>query len=401
MLARRFWFGILLVLVCAACDSQSPPATTTPTETWVVAWVQDGDLQIRRPGEAIHALTEDDIMRVVIAPGGEQIAFTRSDSVGENSLWVIGANGEGETQLDTRPYIHQLAWVDAHTLVFTTFAVDELGAMPRNDLYSVDITTGAVTTVEPGGQFSISPDGVALILIDPGAYQTQPGTIRALSLADIGGTQITLLEFPAISSGAGVPFYPTIAWENNQAIRVALPDPDALYYEGMADAPLVTLWRLSLDGTQTVIGQAVCSYFGLPIWSADSTAMVYLRRGDDPNLFTLWTADGDGSNPALYFTPATIGELPQVTWINNTQTFLYRSDNAYWISAPGEPPRRWLDGGEMMLTEMYQVVDSTLVFSALHADTLELRYAELDNPAGVSTLIAASRDLLDFDTQQR
>lgn len=380
---------MLICVLLAGCDSDGESAPA-PEDNSLIVWAEGGSLHTWHTGdERPTTLAGDGVRRVFLAPDGQQIAFTRGAEEQDDSLWSTGVDGRNERQIDAQPFLRQVAWIDSQTLAFNTLTVDTLGEVPRDDLHIVNSATGEVTAIEPGGQFSVSPGGDHLSLIDPGSYQDQPGRIQAITPTN-DAEPATLMEFPAIATGSHYRFYPAVHWLDASNARVALPDPDAVYHEFDEPTPPVTLWQISVEGTSEQIGSVSASYFGLPQWSADGAAMVYLQRGADPNLFSVWVAEGDGSDPTLVHAQETPGDLPLPVWIGDSDRFLYIDDNAYWIGQPGESPQRWLDGGEMLLTQSFKIAGSTLVFVALRAESIELRYANLQNDSGESTLIASS-----------
>jgi hypothetical protein len=391
--------SLLCVLLLTGCDSGGE-STPAPEDHLLIVWAEGGTLSTwRTEDDQPTTIAGDGVRRVFLSPDGQQIAFTRGEEEQDDSLWLIGVDGSdggNPRQIEAEPFIRQVAWIDSRTLAFNTLTVDTLGEVPRDDLYFVDTSTDAVTAIEPGGQISVSPGGDYLLLIDPGSYQEQPGRIQAITPTN-DAEPVTPMEFPAIATGSHYRFYPAVHWLDATHARVALPDPDAVYHEFDAQTPPVTLWQIAVDGASEQIGTVSASYFGLPQWSADGAAMVYLQRGEDPNLFGVWLAEGDGSDPTLVHAQETPGDLPLPVWIGDSDRFLYIDDNAYWIGHPGESPQRWLDGGEMLLTQSFKIAGSTLVFVALRAASIELRYANLQDDSGKSRLIASNTGTPHFD----
>ena len=392
---RRFFIFLLLIGTLAACGSDS----ATDTKKLLVAWAGEGDLFVWRSGEETQRIAEGNIVRVLISPDAEQIAFTRCIEMdcAEDSLWIIGVDGSDERQISVQPYLRQIAWGDANTLAYNTLELAAIGDFPRDDLTLVDVATGEQTALELGGKFEFSPDGTYLALIDPGSYQDQPGRIQVLPV--LGEVEpVTLLDYPSVSSGAHSPFFPAIYWEDNATFRVTIPGADVIYHEFDGLAQPVALWRVSLDGTTEQLGNVDSSYFGLPMWSADMSAILYLQRSDaDPGLFDLWLADGDGANAVLVVSQQVANDVPYPIWIGATNTFLYPQDNSYWIGAPGESPRRWWVGDDRLLTSTHQVAGASLVTIALRHDTIELRVADLNDSSGESQLITEGASGLFFD----
>lgn len=401
MIARMVAVMVCIV-VLSACGRQTPPPP--PPEDLRVAWTQDGDLYVWSSSDGITSdgitsagggTAPGAVSRVILSPDAGRVAFTRAGAHPGESLWVAGIDGTGVRAFDVPPYLRQVAWIDSETLLLNTFTLDASGDIPRGDLYMADSVSGMVTQLDPGGHFSVSPDGTAFVVIDPGAYGERPGRILA---RHPNGTWVALMDFPAVSTGAHYAFYPEIHWHDETTLYLALPDPDAVYHDlDAAMIPPVALWRLTLDGAHEQVGSVNTSYFGLPQWSFDTAAMAYLTRQQDPNLFTLWTANHDGTGAAIYLSQTVPGDVPVPVWLKDRRAFLYLHENAYWVGTPGEPPQKWLDGGEMLLTLTLKMVDSAVVFLAVRPDGSDLRYALLDDSGGHSTRIASGAALGDFD----
>jgi hypothetical protein len=382
-----------LALIPAASHAQGP---TCPL---IVAWQQDDELRLRTPDGTARVIAREGIVQMFPSPAGERVAFTRWESSEPASwaLWVVGADGSGEQRIDAPPLVAEIRWLDDETLYFNTIEPGDLhhqlGAIPRNDLYRVDVTNQTVTPVEPGGTFSFSPHGSQLAVVNPGIYAEAPGRITIL---DPTGAEepLELLEFPAVSSGTHAPFYPRLHWQDEAALLVAIPEAGAVY---ALDAPPVTLWRLHIDaGDREIIGEVPASYFGLPRWSSDGLALFYFRREiDDPNILALYLADGDGANAVRYFEVGLDAFVPPI-WIPGSHRFVYVNDGAFWLGAPGTEPLRWIDAAGLLAGP--QVVGSYALFVSRGAGPgqVELRCANVADPAGEMAVIATGTDQLPF-----
>lgn len=377
--SNRWLAYLILCLLVAACNPSQPERAASAGEL-TVAWVQGGDLYVWRAGDDPHTAASGNIVRPLLSPDGARIAFTRGGQ-GE-TLWVVEADGSNERQIDAPPLIGQVAWLDGETLYFNTLESNPLGPIPREDLHRADISTGEITPIQPGGNFSISPDGEHIAVVHAGEYGEENGRIQVIDpLAE--RDSVDALDFPAVSTGATYRFYPRIQWADSETFWVAIPHPDAIYNDGKPDAPQVALWRLSVDGTREQIGAAGASFFGLPRWSADGGALVYLQRIETPNQLALYTADGDGSNP-VQVARGEVGTLQPPLWLGESRRFAYIHGDALWLGEPGEEPERWLDSvlGEPV------VAGTWIVFAAGRDETFELRYARIDGQDDASTLIA-------------
>jgi len=313
-----------------------------PDSSLILAWVAEDDLYVWQ-GEPAQ-IVADDVLQAFIAPDAAHIAFTRADGESPVSLWIVKPDGSDLRQLVNSnalaptegilPYINQVAWLNAHTLIFNT-AVD---LSPSNDLWLLDINSGEIRLLLPpeeGGAFTLSPDAQWIAVVYHGNYGIRDGRIRLIT--PDGSRQIDLLNFPGVSTGSEYRFYPQIFWEvDSTALRFALPDPDLIYDESAA--PPTVLWRLTIDGSAEQIGAVQASFFGLPTWSFDGRYLTYMQRvgSASDNLFNLILAEGDGTNAITYASGAT-GMLSTPSWIPDSSAFLYAENTGYTIGLPNQP----------------------------------------------------------------
>jgi hypothetical protein len=382
-----------LAFIPAASHAQEPACPL------VVAWQQDDELHLRTPDGSAQVIAREGIIQMFPSPAGERVAFTRWESPEPASwaLWVVGADGSREQRIDAPPLVAEIRWLDDDTLYFNTIEPGDLhhqlGPTPRNDLYRVDLPNGTMTPVAPGGTFSYSPDGSRLAVVRPGVYDEEPGRITILDPAGRDEPH-ELLDFPAVSSGTHAPFYPRLHWGDEATLLVAIPKAGAVY---ALDAPPVTLWRLHIDdGNREIIGEVPASYFGLPRWSNDGAALFYFRREiDDPNILALYLADGDGANAVRYFESG-LDAFVLPAWIPGSQRFVYVNDGAFWLGAPGIEPLRWIEADGLLAGP--QVVGSYVLFVSHGAEPgqVELRCANIDDPAGEMAVIATGVNQLPF-----
>jgi hypothetical protein len=395
---RKHRICLLVWLVVVASAASCVPASTVDPARDVsgllVAWVQGGDLMLWESSEA-HTLTSSGVVQPIIAPGGERIAFTRGMSGQPETLWIIDTDGSEERQIDAPPLIGHVEWLDGDTLYFNTLTPDPLGPIPREDLYRVDVNTSEVTAITPGGDFTVSDDSSALILVTAGIYGEEPGRIYAVDATDTDDPAL-LLEFPAVATGAHYRFYPAVQRENGAAVRVAIPHPDSVY-DADGSGPPVALWQLGTDGESEQIGSVPASYFGLPVWSPDGGLLAYLRRSPDhPNRFALDTAAADGSDAAPYAV-GDAGTISPPLWIPGSNRFVYAQDGALWLGERGENPRQIAELGTPMTPPL--ALEGVIVYVSVGDETVELRHVTVDGAA--SELIASIPAIPVFDAALR
>lgn len=372
----------LLALLLIVIGLFAPQPAQTADKLMLV-WVENGDLYAWKEGDSSAAqVVSGGVFTPHISPDGAHIAFTRGDGDPPISLWLVNADGNDAHIIadwerlslsgSDQPYVGDVGWVDANTLFLNTF----LDNMVYDDLRRLDITTGEIRLVLPpgeGGRFTISPDGKYTAVRYRGTYGNDDGRIRVLDAEGI--VQGEPFAFVGVSTGSEIRFYPAIFWESDSsAFRVAIPDPDLLYNE--AAVPPTVLWRITTAGEAAQIGSVQSSFFGLPAWSADGTALTYMTRGNDPasNRFDLVTAMGDGTNPVVYAS-GEVNEILSPTWIPDSNTFVYAQGTlsivSYYVGSPGQLPRVLPDG----INQIYFVDGSRYVYSTAS----ELRLGHLDS----------------------
>ncbi|MFN8376180.1 MAG: hypothetical protein U0694_25310 [Anaerolineae bacterium] len=353
MRIRALFLALSLLLnACTLAQQPTPVPTPVITAAFTVAWIENGDLMSwqQSTGE-VRRIASGGVVRPYIAPDGQHIAFTRGPQGVAESLWVVDTVGTAEQQIASRenvrpvaggrPLIGQVGWLDNDTLYFNTLAQTANDLSARDDLYRAEIRTRELALIlvpTEGGAFTFSPDRQRIVTVYPGTYGRRDGLIRVLD--PLGQTQDNLLYFVGVSTGASYKFYPEIFWTpDSSAVLVALPDPDLVYDESAA--PATELWRLPVEtpSDREQIGTVEASFFGLPRWSADTSALVFMRRlaGGSDNTFELYVADGSGANPQLYVT-GEAGNLQPPQWVNGTTAFAFQQDDALWLgSANGAP----------------------------------------------------------------
>lgn len=344
---RNLILLVSFILIGAACSGETGESVIT--DGLLVAWEADGDLYVQVGDHEPLLLAEGDVIQPFIAPDGDHIAFTRGSTDQAESLWVVAGDGESAPRrVDVAGLIGQVSWLAGDMLLFNTLESDPLGPIPRDDLLRVDVAAVdevlPVSRIQPGGQFSVSPNWSTLVIIQPGVYDEEPGAIYVVDMTlDEADTEaLRVLEFLAVATGAHHRFYPSVHWLDSETFHLALPDADAIYTEAASERPSVALWRLTTAGDAEQIGGIEASFFGLPRWSPGGEMLAYLRRDQlDVNRFALMIADGDGANLDVY-AAGEAGTLALPVWVGDGR-FVYAADDAYWIGVRGESPQRWLD----------------------------------------------------------
>ncbi|MGJ3237336.1 MAG: hypothetical protein ACFE0Q_01385 [Anaerolineae bacterium] len=371
----RYWLAVIsggLLILLSACNlGTSVPTQTTNTpsnrinEHVVVAWVDAGNLIVWQTGDTLpRRIASGGVVQPFVAPDGEHIVFTRGPQGRAETLWVIDADGLAERELvGERParyvpgnnQVGDVAWLDERTIYFNTLRQEVPIYTPLNDLYRMDILTreqSLIAVPGEGGRIAISPDSDRVATVYHGTYGRQDGVLR---LFDLFGRDdpTNLLFFVGVATGSEFRFYPDLHWlADGSAVLVAIPDPD-LVYDGLEDVEVseTDLWRIPVSNPsqRQIIGTVPASFFGLPRWSSDGTALTYLQRVADSNQFTAFLAEGDGANPQAIF-GAEAGEIAPPIWLPDSNRFYYTQPVAnndstayYWLGAVNAEPQRLSD----------------------------------------------------------
>ncbi len=416
----RTWLIIpLLALLLTACNlaaTPSPaPSTAEPAPgegRLVVTWVDSGNLMVWRSSEATpRRIASGAVVRPFLSPDGGHIAFTRGPQGNALSLWAADADGVAERELvgpealaidgdaaQVRRHIGQVAWLDARTVLFNTLLVPQFpapGGSKADDLWRADAITGQAARLLPdgqGGDFAISPDGVWIALVTPGAYAGAPGLIRLTTAR--GEAVADLLRFDAASTASEYAFYPRPHWlPDSSALLVAIPDPDLVYPSQAGETPrTAALWRVDTAGVARQIGAVPASFFGLPRWSPDGAWMTYLEQvgAVTDNALALILARGDGSQPERIVT-GSAGALEPPAWHPERAVFTYTSGapGEVWLGSPDAPPTRFPAGGQPAFALIW--VDATAaIYASAPGGPYELRLFDRDNTPALIAVVQGS-----------
>jgi len=396
----RLSIAMLLVLTLAACNLGQVPVNETVTnptpvtgERLVVAWVDAGNLVVWQSGETLpRRIASGGVVQPFIAPDGRHVVFTRGPQGRAETLWVVDVAGTAEQQLvGERPagynpgenQVGDVVWSDERTIYINTLLQQAPFYEPRNDLYRIDIITRELSLIavpSAGGRIALSPDREHLVTVYHGTYGRQDGVVRVV---DFFGREDpdNLLFFRGVSTASEFRFYPDVYWSgDSENVLLAIPDPDLVYsnIDGEETAE-TTLWQIPVDSPSQrgIIGTVQASFFGLPQWSFDGSAMTFLRRTSDSNQFTVYLADGNGENPVAIY-GGSVGEIEPPIWLPGSNRFIYaqpitggNGTRTYYISGVGLEPVRLSD--EPMFRLQF-VTDEQFVYVAEGDGRLDLRF---------------------------
>jgi TolB protein len=264
------------------------------------------------------------------SPDGTTIAFL-SDRSGEPRLYTMRSDGSNPTQLTDltgiarsfvwSPDSSQLAVVANHT------------GTSHISLISADGTNQRQVTDIPSAYPAWSSDGTQLAFGALGA----DGMVEAVYLINSDGTNLRkLFDLP---EAAGI-----IEWS---------PDGSSFAFT-TAERGIA---RIDADGSNFVQivegGEINRPYFGLPIWSPDSTRLLFLRYSyNGPfRMHDIYVVSGDGSGEPRQVESRHQSE--DISWVSNEMILLSATT---WISYVSN------DNAEVSDRDIY----------LLHADTADL-----------------------------
>lgn len=299
------------------------------SDNLMVAYITDaGDLYVWQAGES-QLVASGDVSAVTVSPAGD-IAYVQGDS-----LWLV-QDDEAHQAMES-VNVAQMTWADRY-LYFNIY--EEGFLAPSGSLFRLDPTTDIVTEVEGGGW--INGD----VRVMSGDYAT--GEDGRIIWGDFEWT------FEPVATASHFVFYPEVQWQDETTLRVAIPQPDAIYEE-VHYLP-VALWELTPDSA-TQIGEIDARFFGLPVWAGDY--MAYLRLEDG-----LYIAQADGTSPQQVFA----GDVWSYLWLKDR--LVYLTEDGIFTVRYGEEPKLWLE----VIPIQMQTVGDGLLFTLMDG----LYYAELE-----------------------
>jgi TolB protein len=268
----------------------------------------------------------------VVSPDGSHIAFL-SNRTGADELFVISADGTGETQLTfTSDEVGNPAWTaDGKHILFAIFAKE------ISHLYSIDPDGKSLRDIASvlGRAPTLSPDGKKLL------YMSGTWTATRLMVSPLSGSNAR-----QINDGS------SIAWNNHWS-----PDGKRIAFTSRNDPNgELAIFVMNADGTH----RRQLSHFApgsgnaqWPVWSPDGRQLAIQVNGPQKNDAHIWILDAatgdarklaalapenahDGSQPYLDETPA---------WFPDGQRIAFQSNRTgrieVWVmNADGSSPHQ-------------------------------------------------------------
>ena len=404
---RAGWAWGLVVgwLYLSACAGATPPPASDLALS--VAWIDEGALWLALPGQAPQPLDAGPALAPLLAPGGERVAYLRTDEGGwrlavagpEGALALIGPAELGDGR-SVNPA--NFVWLNDDALLFGTMPRREYGFSYDDDLWRLELNSGQATCLLPagqGGQIALAPTGQQIALTTPGAYEQQEGAI-ALAAPD-GSNRRVVFTYPAVNSGSEFPFYARPHWSpTGEALYVALPAPDPFTEEATA-----TLWRIPAGAgasAPTQLGTIQADYFGLAfsgrLWSPALEYMAYAQRvgalADNRLAYVL--ALGDGSEPEQILVAGREEGFEPLGWLEDGYLYYeYGDDGAQWRLRPGGPAERF-PAPDQAVFALRWAGGSAYVYATGFGGAFELRLWDGDS---ARTIANVANPVPDFDAR--
>ncbi len=374
------------------------PTPLSPQESPPVVYTHSGNLWLVEGTLPPRPLTNgggDSEPR--FSPNGRWVLFRRELPPGPADLprfelYVVGIDGSGERrlvgpeqlpgelgqpagaeqqfELDRLPL--QVAWLpDNSGVAFNTRVDYGVGLSLKNDLWVVDLTTGALAQRLPdgqGGTFAFSPNGFWLAL----------STSKEVAMLRADGTdRRTLVTFPAVNTASEYAYVPLPVWAPDSSyalVGISSQDP-------FGQSPSGTLWRLPVSGEAvqltTLSGMFLFNTMEDSLWSPDRTQLAYEDNG------TLFIAGWDGSTPRAYVS----GNARFIGWAPGHSRFAFwqTEPTEVWIGEPGQVPQRVTSPtGPAAIADLRWVDENTYVYVTGEPEAYTL---------GIGTVGGLARDI--------
>jgi hypothetical protein len=398
-------------------DTPAPPLSASPTHTEIppappspvlrIVYTSGGEAWVLEGAGPPRQLTHTGgVQTVVISDDGRRVSYLRRDSAESPAeLRAISLDGTADIPLLTSEQansLHSLAEgllriepsqfdfsPGTHDLFINTRAIAEgPGLLKFNDLYKLDADTGHLTLVLPaeqGGDFSVSPDGSQIAIVQP----------DSVSMANIDGSDLRpdLVTFDPVLTYSEYQYYPTVVWAaDSSAAGVVIPSREPLGAD-----PTASVWRVPAHAgsgvrQSTLAGESF--FFGMgphSLLSPDLNRVAYTRETTTPDVYQLVLVEADGSGEVVYAT----GRFFWQGWGPDSVHFLFGSGlpAALQLGQVGGSPSIVEEG-----TDVRWLNATEYAFLTGSPGTWELRRGVLGGPATV--LVASTAQSFSYDFTQ-
>lgn len=296
-------------------DDDTEPIPDKDQGTLLVAYEKEGRIMLAiGDGDPSILTSGANDSYPIISPNGRHILYQRTIPPGPANLRrfelrVIDRDGSndrslvttedlpgeiGETidepepvMLDRLPW--RIAWLgDNRQVAFNTILEAGYGVSTYNDLWLVNLQTGAITQLladGEGGSFAFSPDGNTLIVADE----------RSVSMMNSDGSnRRKMFSFPFVNTASEYAFIPQPVWAPDSSyglVAIVCPEPF-----GSAEDPYFTIWRLPRSGEAEVL--SIAHGFNIPeamsgiLFSPDGQYFAYIEGVDYEGTMHIARIDG-------------------------------------------------------------------------------------------------------------
>lgn len=385
----------------SASPSAEPTSTAVPPLR--VVYTSAGEAWVLEGSDPSRQITHTGgVQTVIISDDGRRVVYLRRDSAESPAeLRAVDSDGADDIALlspDQADSLHPLNGFlriepssfdfipGTHDVFFNTRAVAEgPGLLKFDDLYQVSADTGHLTQILPaeqGGDFSVSPNGSQIALV-------QPDTI---SMANIDGSALrsNLVTFDPVLTYSEYQYYPLVVWAaDSSAAMVVIPSPEPLGAD-----PTASVWRIpahtgSAVRLSTIPGDFF--FFGMgphPLVSPGLSRVAFARETTTPNISQMIIANVDGTGEVVHGT----GRFFWQGWGPDSNLFLYGSDQPSLLQL-GQ-----LSGGYAVVeegTDVRWLDASSYLFLYRGRGRWELRKSVVGGP--VTTLVTSTAEFFSYD----
>ncbi len=385
--------------------SASPTAEPTPTlpPPLRIVYTSAGEAWLLEESDPPQQITHTGgVQTVVISDDGRRVVYLRRDSAESPAeLRAVDSDGADDIPLLSPAQADSLHPLDGflriepssfdfipgtHDLFFNTRAVAEgPGLLKFNDLYQLNADTGHLALVLPaeqGGDFSVSPNGSQIAIVQP----------ASISMANIDGSSLrpNLVIFDPVLTYSEYQYYPLVVWAaDSSAAEVVIPSREPLGAD-----PTASVWRIPAHTGSAVQLSTISGdffFFGMgahSLVSPDLTRVAFARETTTPNVTQLIIANVDGTDEVLHGT----GRFFWQGWGPDSSHFLYGSDQPSLLQL-GQ-----VGGGSSVAeegTDVRWLDASSYLFLSGSRGSWELRKAAVGG--AVTTLVTSTAEFFSYD----
>jgi hypothetical protein len=394
-------------------DTETPAFTPTVTPTLApsptsaphlrAAFISGGNpwiveppalaLQLSAVGSVYGVYLSDDGAKVVYLcnstfAGPAEIRAVNSDGSGDHTLLTpvqVGALEApgGAVYVD----VNTMVWIpNSHRLLLNTRRQFEGPGLARNDdLFILDVDTGALTTIFTagnGGDPWPSPDGLKMAV--------SRATFLSVANIDGSGVHSSVITFPAVITYSEYQYYPGVVWAaDSSRFGVIIPSEDPF-----AGAPTGAIWSVDESTGAASLLSTLNGIFFLPqgVLSPTLNRVGYVRSTSDPNVKDSYVSALDGSS-ALHLGS---GSTAVLSFSPDGQHF------AYYAGSPTAVYIGSLGGGTILVPgnvmRLEWVNNSQFVFAQGTVAAWNLQLG--DTGGGASLIASPTGDRTTFDAKE-